>query len=106
MRYGYLKGREVIETNDVNLFAEKNGDLKNRTIGNDEVIKGGDVAQISTVFLGINHSFGGPAQWFETMVFCKNIPFINTSCRYATHQEAEAGHKKILAEVKQKMGVK
>lgn len=52
---------------------------------------------VSTVFLGINHSVGsGPPILFETMVF-ENGEEINMR-RYATWQEAVAGHHKIVAE--------
>lgn len=63
---------------------------------------------VSTVFLGINHSFGrGEPLLFETMVFDENtrhkrygnIPreyMDNYQERYHTWEEAEIGHKRIV----------
>jgi hypothetical protein len=61
--------------------------------------------KISTIFLGINHGFGGPQRWFETMIFVDdNRPATievderlsnwreNQQLRYETWQEAERGH--------------
>ena len=45
--------------------------------------------EVSTVFLGIDHSFGGSVPiLFETMIFGGE----NYQERYATWEEAEAGH--------------
>jgi hypothetical protein len=53
-------------------------------------------AKVSTVFLGIDHSFGaGPPLWFETMVF--GGPFDEATFRYTTWAEAEAGHARVVA---------
>lgn len=50
-------------------------------------------AKVSTVFLGLDHSFGGPIPiLFETMVF--GGEFDNEQERYATWDEAVAGHKR------------
>ena len=62
---------------------------------------------VSTVFLGINHGFYGPPQWFETMVFEEYPPppeiggkiralLDEMQVRYATWPEAEAGHAAIV----------
>ena len=47
---------------------------------------------VSTVFLGMDHSFGGgPPLLFETMIFGgKSDGYMD---RYGTWQEAEAGHE-------------
>ncbi len=59
---------------------------------------------VSTVFLGLDHSFGfgGPPLLFETMVFgdygeAERFPML----RYATWDEAEAGHAETVAIVQQ-----
>jgi hypothetical protein len=57
-----------------------------------------DEVTVSTVFLGLDHAWGeGPPALFETMVF------INQSGsdmeRYATWDEAEAGHARWVAKV-------
>lgn len=56
-------------------------------------------ARVSTVFLGLDHSFGsGPPLLFETMIF--GGPHNDYQERYSTWEEAEAGHAKALALVK------
>ena len=48
----------------------------------------GDGGRISTVFLGLDHSFGGgPPQLFETLVF--DGPLSDEMDRYSTWEEAE-----------------
>lgn len=50
---------------------------------------------VSTVFLGMDHSFGGgPPLLFETMIFGGNHDRYHE--RYSTWAEAEAGHEKAL----------
>ena len=55
---------------------------------------------ISTIFLGINHRWrdDGPPLVFETMVFDDYGP--GDCRRYATWDEALAGHGKIVARIK------
>jgi len=54
---------------------------------------------ISTVFLGIDHSFGGEIPiLFETMVFGGELD--QEMDRYTTWEEAEAGHKWMIERVK------
>lgn len=49
-------------------------------------------AVVSTVFLGVDHGFGGTPLWFETAVFRKDQgAWVGE--RYATWDEAEIGHK-------------
>lgn len=54
-----------------------------------------DGTKISTVFLGLDHSFdGGPPLLFETMIFGgKHDGYCE---RYTTWEEAEEGHKEAL----------
>jgi hypothetical protein len=58
----------------------------------------GDV-QISTVFLGLDHSFGsGPPILFETMIFGGvHHEYLK---RYSTWEDAEEGHKRAVEFVK------
>lgn len=57
--------------------------------------KVGDVS-VSTVFLGIDHSFdGGRPLLFETMIFGGEHDQYQD--RYSTYEEAEEGHKKAVA---------
>ena len=59
-----------------------------KTTVNDEV-------NVSTVFLGMDHSFGGGAPLlFETMIFGGEHDQYQD--RYETWEQAEAGHKKAV----------
>ena len=63
-----------------------------RTIG-DDYVKG---LHISTVWLGISHSFsGGPPIIFETMVFGAEGQSLKQR-RYHTEAEARKGHKEMV----------
>lgn len=56
---------------------------------------------VSTVWLGLDHAFGGegPPMIFETMVL--NPDYSDIYCeRYGTEDEALAGHKRILRDVR------
>jgi FKBP-type peptidyl-prolyl cis-trans isomerase 2 len=55
--------------------------------------------EISTVFLGLNHGFGGNPLWFETMVF--GGEYDQFQRRYATLKEAKEGHRIIVAMVQE-----
>lgn len=57
---------------------------------------------VSTVWLGLDHSFSGEMpQIFETMVFNNETDKSDLACeRYATEEQALAGHKRIVAEVR------
>lgn len=90
--YATLNGREVVPTDDVRVaFSRENRPPK---VGDDMV---GEV-HVSTVFLRLNHGWGGVPQWFETMIFggehdgwCE---------RYETYDQAEAGHKRTVDALK------
>jgi hypothetical protein len=65
----------------------------NRRVGQDTV---GDKL-VSTVFLGLDHSFGEPRPiLFETMVFPHGSWSEEYCARYSTYNEAEAGHKAVV----------
>jgi len=52
---------------------------------------------ISTVDLGLDHSFGeGPPLWYETMIFPKGEWGDLYCARYTTRDEAIAGHKYVV----------
>jgi hypothetical protein len=56
-------------------------------------------AEISTVFLGLDHNFrGGEPILFETMIF--GGPLDGEAWRYATYQEAERGHAEAVTQAK------
>lgn len=90
MRYAVLEGKKVVPTNDVILWA-RNFELNKRSIGYSEF----DGVVVSTVFLGVNHGFGGEDIWFETMIFGGG--YDGYQKRYSTWEGAEAGHKIALA---------
>lgn len=50
---------------------------------------------VSTVFLGLDHGFGSKSLWFESMTFRKGDG--REQERYATWDEAEAGHAAMVA---------
>lgn len=56
-----------------------------------------DGSYVSTVFLGLDHSFDGSKILFETMVF--GGPLHQEMERYRTWEEAEAGHKRWVAAI-------
>lgn len=62
-------------------------------VGDDDV--GG--LRVSTVFLGIDHAWGEGAEprWFETMIFGGKLEGMTQ--RYATWDQAAAGHAFVLA---------
>jgi hypothetical protein len=92
--YYILKGREAVRVNSLKEWAQA-FDEKNRHVGSDMV---GDL-RISTVFLGLDHGFGTDVPvLFETMVFGGKLD--QEQIRYATYDEAEAGHRAMLDRVK------
>ena len=76
---------------------------KVRRVAYDEV----DGVNVSTVFLGLDHSFRleGPPVLFETMIFGLADTgidgYIEYQWRYSTWEEAEAGHARALAAVRE-----
>jgi len=61
---------------------------------------------VSTVFLGLDHRFGGegPPILFETMVF--GGPHDGEMQRYATWDDAETGHKVLVGKLRREAKVK
>ncbi len=57
--------------------------------------------RVSTVFMGLDHSFGGEPSpiLYETMIF--GGPFDQDMQRYSTRQEAHRGHKEMVHKVKE-----
>lgn len=60
-----------------------------------------DDVHISTVCIGLDHGFGGEPLWFETMIFGGEHDEYQE--RYATLEEAERGHERALALVKEEV---
>lgn len=58
-------------------------------------------ARVSTVFLGLDHSFGeGPLQLFETMAFGLPVEREEQMERCATWEQAEKQHEKMCEYVR------
>jgi hypothetical protein len=96
-RWWTLDGHTPVPTDDImewgRLFDETPG---GRAVGKDTI---GDVF-VSTVFLGMDHGYGeGPPILFETMVFRGEMD--QYQWRYATWAEAEAGHARVVAAVRE-----
>lgn len=71
----------------------ENSPIERRRVARD-VING---KLISTVFLGLDHSFNGSLHIFETMIFESEENNNDIYCdRYSTWKEAEEGHKKAI----------
>jgi hypothetical protein len=68
-------------------------DTDKRRVARDEL----DGVSVSTVFLGLDHSFGeGPPLIFETLIFGGKLD--QEMWRYSTWDEAVAGHKHAVAQ--------
>ncbi|MCK1742205.1 hypothetical protein IVA80_15375 [Bradyrhizobium sp. 139] len=78
-------------------WAEWFANFDNRKIADDQI---NETTSVSTVFLGLDHSFspGADPLLFETMVF--GGPLNYTTRRYATYTEAERGHAEAVAEAR------
>lgn len=80
--------------------------LDGRVVGSDRI----DNWLVSTVWLGLDHSFGdGPPLIFETMVFPPDDDggqsWSEEYCeRYSSEDEARAGHETALAWLRDKLG--
>jgi hypothetical protein len=89
---------KVVSTPDVKTWALWN-DTNDRRVARDEI----GPYVVSTVFLGLDHSFGGegPPVLYETMVFGRD-PYMNRDflerdmARYHTREEALAGHQQMV----------
>jgi hypothetical protein len=58
-----------------------------------------DETAVSTVWVGLDHSWGdGPPLIFESMIFGGNLD--QEQVRYATLEQAHAGHEELVAKAK------
>ena len=88
-----LKGHEVVESN-LTEWSEWFS-ANDRKVARDTV----NESDISTVFLGLDHSFGeGPPLLFETLVFSGKLD--GEMDRYSTWDEAIAGHAAMIERVR------
>ncbi len=96
MKYYMLEGKTLISTTDHLAWAAWFKDTNRRVT---QTPVSSDI-EVSTVFMGLDHNFSneGPPILFETMVF--GGPLDQEQARYATWEEAEAGHKAMVEMVK------
>ena len=88
--YYILAGHNTVKTDSVTEWGRMMENMDKRRVGSTE---NNDIS-VSTVFLGIDHSFGdGPPLLFETMIFGGEHD--EDVERYSTWDEAEVGHKKM-----------
>jgi len=87
--YYILKGVEPVRCNDLKEWADfRRGDGRRVALTEKQGVK------VSTVFLGLDHSFGGGEPvLFETMVF--GGPYDEEQKRYTTYGDALDGHREI-----------
>lgn len=94
MTHYILKDRKAVPA-DLMTWARMLESGESRNVANTMI--GG--IRVSTVFLGLDHSFGGgPPLLFETMVF--GGPLDQDQDRYTTWEQAEAGHAAMCKRVK------
>jgi hypothetical protein len=89
-----LDGHKAVKCNDLMKWAKWFSNA-NRRVASETIGK----SRVSTVFLGIEHSFGeGKPLLFETMVFGGDDDGAQDRC--TTWEEAEAMHATMVARVK------
>lgn len=83
----------IRQANSMTEWGEYFSDRESRRIAQDDI---GEEISVSTVFLGMDHGFGGggPPIVFETMVFGGVLD--EYQWRYATEEEARANHNEIV----------
>lgn len=79
----------VVPCEDVSAWAKwfKVGD---RVVKKTDIETKDGLVTVSTVFLGLDHGFGGPSRWFETLTFGGKLD--QEMERYETISDAERGH--------------
>jgi hypothetical protein len=84
-------------------WAEWFEDITNRLVDYTEITS---ETHVSTVFLGLDHRFSGngPPILFETMIF--GGPLDQEQWRYASWDDAEAGHKAAVRKARAAIGQK
>lgn len=86
-------GQTPVPVADVMEWARMFGDTERRRVAHDIL---SDKVRVSTVFLGLDHSWGGgPPLLWETMIF--GGPHDEYQERYSTYADAVAGHARALA---------
>jgi len=88
-----LEGKTPVPCNDLLKWGEFFNDQKKRRVAYTEL----GAVHVSTVFLGLDHGWGGRPLLFETMVFGGNN--WDECERYSTWEEAEQGHQRMVQRV-------
>lgn len=94
-----LRDRKPVAAGSLTEWAAWFEQFDNRRVADDSIEQPEhDPVRVSTVFLGIDHNFGGagPPLLFETLVF--GGPLDGETYRYATWDQAEAGHRLLTDE--------
>lgn len=96
MKFYTLDGHRPVAVENVIEWARWSATSDNR-VAIDEI----NGLKISTVFLGVDHNWGGGAPiLFETMVFGKSEEWNDYQERYYNWDAAEAGHKRICEAIR------
>lgn len=91
-----LEGHNPVPCNDLIEWAKWFGKA-DRKVERTDLPQGG---YVSTVFIGLDHNCDGTRrELFETMVFCSGGYYDQDMERYATWEEAEAGHKRMVERI-------
>lgn len=89
-----LVGKEVVPCDDLLKWGEWFQNPLNRIVAR-TILNQRKRIWVSTVFLGIDHSFGfGKPLWFETMIFGTSIN--EKQARYHDYDSALKGHQKMV----------
>jgi len=97
-----LEGHEPVKVSLMTWARWFDTHLKDRIVAQTQVAAG---VRVSTVFLGIDHSFSGkgPPILFESMVF---DDYGDQDCRrYCTWAEAEEGHLQLVDELEARLAM-
>ncbi len=85
----------AVESTDIDCYRWKQMHPERARIGRTEI----GLADVSTVFLGMDHGWGSERELFETMIFGGDRN--DEQFRYATWDEAKAGHDRVVAELQE-----
>jgi hypothetical protein len=107
MKYYDKEGKQIPIHSWINLMENRSYKFVGKEIVNHREFKDLDPITVSTVWLGLDHSFygslyGAPILIFETMIF-GHEEFDGYQERYSTLEEAKEGHKRAVEFVKNKL---
>lgn len=94
-----LNGKEPVLASDTLEWARWFENADSRRVASDRVC---EEAEVSTVFLGLDHGYGeGAPLLFETLVFGGALD--GEMERYSTWDEAERGHQAMVERVRREL---